>query len=197
MKLPCDPRRADLWLIGGSFAVLFVICAFLALKFGKDDYWGQVGVGLTYSTIILFVTWLVLYVWVPAFYSKEQEETRLREILTLLREELASNIEVYERKPQDWVLPGCRNEFWLAISHSGDIQFIKNLKVLYSIAEAYHFVAFRIEVEKLIKQAYYYPGGKHGEPERGLYGLLDQATEPTLQRLRKVVEEINTIIGPA
>lgn len=195
MKLPFDPRRSDLWIIGLSFSVLFLVCGIFALAYWKASYWEQVGIGLTYSTLILFISWLVLYIFVPEFYSKEKEEMRLTEILSLVRDELTHNIKVCEGDPRVWVLPGCRDEFWKAITHSGDIQFIKDLSLLYLISEAYHLIGFRLIVEQLIKQAHYYPGGIFGEPEKGLYGLLDKSQERTLAKLREVVRRINDVLG--
>jgi hypothetical protein len=164
------------------------------------------------ATMIGAVIGIPIALWLSRRQQREQEKRELEtqqqeavarkaKILNLIRSELQYNRDqLMESKTETnhvVFINGLKDELWSAFSDGGELEWIRDLQLLYDISFAYHYVRRLIYLEKMYLEIEYYPG------TRSLYGVkeelvkqLVQIDPDALKCINHALEAIERNIGP-
>jgi hypothetical protein len=134
-----------------------------------------------------------------------EERDHTAKILALIREELiynrdqllSSKVEADGHPKRVVFAGGLKDELWNALSDGGELQWIRDLQLMYAISLAYHYVRRIIFFERRYLEIMYSPASPMVDtstPRNDLAGLLLEVDSPTQQYINNALQEIEKSI---
>jgi hypothetical protein len=204
-----------MWVIPAMIVIIAVIPALYFLTHIADSEFLDNSMGNWFATMTGVIVGIPIALWLSRRQQKEQEkkeqEAREREalvrktkILRLVKTELEHNRDQLLASKEEGVtqrvvfVNGLKDELWSAFSDGGELQWIRDLQLLYVISFAYHYIRRVIYLEKIYMEVKHFPGPPSSYPitpgEDLIRGLID--FDPVvLQSIEQALEEIDKSIA--
>ena len=161
-----------MWVIPAMIVIIAVIPALYFLTHITDSEFLDNSMGNWFATMTGVIVGIPIALWLSRRQQKEQEKkeqeaqereasARKARILALLKEELEYNRDqllagevendraVLVDGERQVLVHGLKDELWNAFSDGGELQWIRDLQLIYAISSAYHHIRRATYLEKI------------------------------------------------